>query len=56
MVEIRKFRPKAQFLKFYGTSLFHTMRKGAIKCYFIFLMSAASAEMAILQEGVCADS
>lgn len=56
MVEIKKLRPKAQFLEFYGTSSFHAMRKGATKCYFILLMSAASAEMAILQEGVCAGS
>lgn len=39
-----------------GTSSFHAMRKGARKCYFIFLMSAASAEMAILEEGVCVGS
>lgn len=57
-VETREFRPKN--LKSVGTpiaSSFHAMKKGATKCYFIFfLMSAASAEMAILQGGVCVGS
>lgn len=35
-------------------SSLHAMRKGATKCYFTFLMPAASAEMAILEERVCA--